>query len=165
MIEAINLSFLQANIRCVTFQPLTQHVSIAINSIKINIHLQTSRMGIGIAWGNMEDGCMGLKHISWHVTCFGGSGCLGIKTCVGSLVEMWYVLVGGRFQGSTFEVHVLWRAIFNWSKRTSKCHQNMTCFHVGCSEAHSVYTWKPTLSRLEMSDTFKTHCWNNVGRL
>jgi len=43
MIEAINPSPLQANIWCVTFQPLTQHVLIAKNSIKTNIHLQTSR--------------------------------------------------------------------------------------------------------------------------
>jgi hypothetical protein len=27
---------------------------------------------MGIAWGNMEDGCMGLKHNSRDVTCFDG---------------------------------------------------------------------------------------------
>jgi hypothetical protein len=42
-IEAINMSTLRANIRCATSQPLTQHVSIAINNIETNIHLQTSR--------------------------------------------------------------------------------------------------------------------------
>ncbi len=35
--------FTKTNIQCATFQPLTQHVSIAINSIKTNIHLQPSR--------------------------------------------------------------------------------------------------------------------------
>jgi hypothetical protein len=31
-------------------------------------------MGVwmGIAWGNMEDGCMGPKHSSWNFTWFGG---------------------------------------------------------------------------------------------
>jgi hypothetical protein len=37
------MSFLRANIWCATSQPLTQHVSITINNIKTNIHLQTSR--------------------------------------------------------------------------------------------------------------------------
>jgi hypothetical protein len=43
MTEALNPSSLQANIRCATSQPLTQHVSIAINDIETNIHLQTLR--------------------------------------------------------------------------------------------------------------------------
>ncbi len=38
MTEALNPSSLQANIRCATSQPLTQHVSIAINDIETNIH-------------------------------------------------------------------------------------------------------------------------------
>jgi len=76
---------------------------------------------MGIEWGNMEDGHMGLKHSSWHVTCFGGLGCLGIETCLGSLVETWYVSIGGRFQGSSFEVHVLWCAIFNRLKWMLGC--------------------------------------------
>ncbi len=47
---------------------------------------------MGIAWGNMGDGQMGLKHSSRNVTCFGGicfgaSSCLGIKMCVGLLIE------------------------------------------------------------------------------
>jgi hypothetical protein len=42
-IETVNPSSLQANIQCATSQPLTQHVSIAINNIETNIHLQTSR--------------------------------------------------------------------------------------------------------------------------
>ncbi len=42
-IEPINSSSFRANIRCATFQPLTQHVSITNNNIETNIHLQTSR--------------------------------------------------------------------------------------------------------------------------
>jgi len=45
-----------------------------------------------IAWGNMEDGWMGLKHSSQNVTCFdgicfGGLGYSGIETCVEPLAE------------------------------------------------------------------------------
>jgi hypothetical protein len=43
MIEKVNPSTLRANIQCATSQPFTQHVSIAKNSIKTNIHLQTLR--------------------------------------------------------------------------------------------------------------------------
>jgi hypothetical protein len=43
MIEVVNPSSLRANSQCATFQTLTQHVSIARNNTKTNIHLQTSR--------------------------------------------------------------------------------------------------------------------------
>jgi hypothetical protein len=43
MIEVVNLSSLRVNIWCAISQPLTQHMSIAINNRKTNIHLQTSR--------------------------------------------------------------------------------------------------------------------------
>jgi hypothetical protein len=65
---------------------------------------------IGIAWGNMEDGHMGLKHSSQNFTHFNGDmfwglGLFGIKTRVGSPVETWHVSVGGRCWGSCFKVH------------------------------------------------------------
>jgi hypothetical protein len=113
---------------------------------------------MGIAQGNMENGCMGLKHPSWHVTCFKGLGCLGIEMCARSPIETWYVSVGGRFQSSSFEAHVLWRVIFDRPKWMLGCHWNMTCFRVGCSEALAARMWKPTLSRLEVSNAFKTCC-------
>ncbi len=53
---------------------------------------------MGIAWGNMEDGRMGLKHS--YVTCFGGSGGLGIENVLGHLLkrDMFQWVVGFKVQ-------------------------------------------------------------------
>ncbi len=90
---------------------------------------------MGITCGNMEDGQMGSKHSSWNITCFGGicfkgSNCSGIEMHVEPPVETWHVLVGGRFQGSSFKAHVLWCTIFDWPIWVLGCHQNTTCFCV-----------------------------------
>ncbi len=34
---------------------------------------------VGIAWKNMEDGCIGPKHSSQNVTCFGGVMVWGLE--------------------------------------------------------------------------------------
>jgi hypothetical protein len=72
-----------------------------------------------IVSGNMEDGCMGLKHSSQNLhvlmgICFEGLGYLSIETRVG-------LHVGGGFRSSSFEVHVSWRAISNQLKQVSHC--------------------------------------------
>jgi hypothetical protein len=100
---------------------------------------------MGIAWRNMEDGCMGLKHSSWNVTCFGGLDCSGIQTHVRLPIETWHVSMGGRYWGSSFETHVLWCMIFDQLKWMPNHHQNMTSFHVNllwhpcnlCVETHA----------------------------
>jgi hypothetical protein len=109
---------------------------------------------IGITWGNMGDGRMGLKHSSQNVTCFGGicfggSGYLEIKTCVKPLVKTWHVSMGDKFWSSCFKVHVLWCVIFNRPKQMLSRHQHMTCFHVDllqgphypCMETHIGPPW------------------------
>jgi hypothetical protein len=112
---------------------------------------------MGIAWGNMEDGCIGSKHSSRKFTCFWGLSYLGIKTCVGLLVETWHVSMGGRFWVSSFKTH-----IFEQLKLMSSPHRNMTCFCVGLLRAHTARMWKLMLGCLEMSDAFTTCRWNNI---
>ncbi len=63
---------------------------------------------MGIAWGNMEDGLMGLKHSSRNFTCFGGryvsraQVVWALKHMLGRLpkLDMFWWVVG-------FEVQVL----------------------------------------------------------
>jgi len=114
---------------------------------------KVSWMGHGswmeIAWGNMGDGWMGLKHSSWNNTCFGGIcfGGLGyssIKMCVGLLAKTWHVSLGGKFWGSCFVTRD-----FDQPKRMSSRHWNTTCFHVDllwglcylCVETHVEPPW------------------------
>ncbi len=97
---------------------------------------------MGIAWGNMEDGCMGLKHNFQNITCFGGLGCPCIETCVELLANMWHVLVGGRFQGSSFKAHVLWCMFFDRPKWAPSYHWNMIYLCVGL-------LWGPHCSCME----------------
>jgi len=62
---------------------------------------KTSWMGHR-AWGwNI---ILGTLHISMGI-CFEGLGYSNIKMCVGPFVEIWHVLVGGRFWGSCFKAH------------------------------------------------------------
>jgi hypothetical protein len=54
----------------------------------------------GDCMGNMENGCMGLKHSYWHVTCFRGLGCPTSKCVVGHLskYDMFQWVVGFKVQ-------------------------------------------------------------------
>jgi hypothetical protein len=88
-----------------------------------------------IPWGNMEGGHTRSKHSSeiLHVLmgiCFESLNHLGIETCAKSLINIWHVLMGDRFLGSSRKTHVSWHAISDWSKQVSSYHQNMTCFHI-----------------------------------
>ncbi len=86
---------------------------------------------MGITWGNIENGQMGLKHSSQNVTFFKGSSCSGIETCVGrhhrnlTCFSRWQVL---RF---LFQGHVSWCVIFDQPKQVPCHRQNMTCFRGG----------------------------------
>jgi len=73
------------------------------------------------AWG--QNIALEMLHVLVGI-CFEGLGYLSIEMHVG-------LLVGGKFQGSSFEVHVSWRAISNRLKQTLGCHGNMACFYVG----------------------------------
>ncbi len=114
---------------------------------------------MGIAWGTWKMGASGWNIVPNMLQVLGAQAAWALKHVT------WYVSMGGRFQGSSFEAHVLWFAIFNRLKWMLGCHRNMTCFRVGCSKAYVARTWKPMLSRLEMSDAFKTCCWNNIRGL
>jgi hypothetical protein len=123
---------------------------------------------IGITWGNMEDGRMRLKHSSRNVTCFGGicfkgSSCSGIEMHVGPPAKTWHVLVGGRFQSSSFKAHVSWCTIFDWLKWVLGCHQNMTCFHVSLFQGLCCTCVETCVELLQSELCIYNLSLNNVG--
>jgi hypothetical protein len=77
---------------------------------------------MGIAWGNMEHGWMRPKH-SYTFWCDMFRR-LGLSRHQKAHWATRHVLVGGRFEGSCFEVHVLWCTIFGQLKWTLDCHWN-----------------------------------------
>ncbi len=129
----------------------------------------------------MEHGNITLETL--HVSVggmFQSSSCLGIETCAWPPIETWHVLAGGRFWVSPclgiktcsggpqklpcFNGHyVLGPTTFehqNW------CWATIETWHVlvlVCSRAYATHTSKLVSWCLEMSDTFTTCHWNNVG--
>jgi hypothetical protein len=95
--------------------------------------------------------------------CFGGLGCLNIETHARLLAKTWHVSMGGRFQGLSFEAHVLWHGIFNQLKQALGYHQNTTCFCINLLWGQQCMCMEITLGRLKMSNTITTCHWNNIG--
>jgi len=116
---------------------------------------------MGIAWGNMGDGRMGLKHSSQNVTCFGGI-CFGGRAaweskCVlghSSKLDMFRWVV-------SFEVLVL-RLTFcdaQFLIDQNKCWVAIETWHVSmliCSKTLATRVWKPMSGHLKANDTFTT---------